>query len=57
MAEGGQPQNRTAGLAFAGSILAGIGIGQAFGRPDLGTLIGIGVGFILMAFLRSKGSS
>jgi hypothetical protein len=39
------------GIAFVGCLLLGLGIGQYFGRPDAGVLIGLGVGFIVMAIL------
>jgi len=36
------------GLFFVGSLFVGLGIGMYFGRPDVGVLTGLGVGFILM---------
>lgn len=42
------------GLAFVGCLMLGIGVGLYFGRPDVGTLIGLGVGFIAMALLTKK---
>ena len=39
------------GLAFVGSLMLGIGIGLYYGRPDVGTLVGLGIGFIAMALL------
>jgi len=54
MGEERSPRSNMAGMAFAGSVLAGIGLGAAFGRSDLGTLIGIGVGLVLMALLKNK---
>ena len=44
--------NKTAGLVFVGCIIAGSGIGMAFGRPDIGGLIGVGLGIILMGLVR-----
>jgi len=32
---------------FVGALLVGIGLGQLWNRADVGTLIGLGVGFIL----------
>lgn len=46
--------NKTAGLVFVGCIMAGSGLGTAFGRPDIGSLVGVGIGFVLMALVRRK---
>jgi len=43
-----------AGLAFVGCLMLGLGTGLYFGRPDVGVLIGLGVGFIAMAILTKK---
>ena len=37
------------GLLFVGALFVGLGIGMYFGRPDVGVLVGLGVGFLLMA--------
>ena len=37
------------GLLFVGALFVGLGIGMYFGRPDVGVLTGLGVGFLLMA--------
>lgn len=42
------------GLAFVGCLMLGIGTGLYYGRPDVGVLIGLGVGFIAMAILTKK---
>lgn len=42
------------GVAFAGCVVLGIGIGVLVGAAGAGTLIGIGAGFIVMALLRAK---
>ena len=42
------------GLAFVGCLMLGLGTGMYFGRPDVGVLIGLGVGFIAMAVLTKK---
>ena len=42
------------GLFFVGSLMLGLGIGLYFGRPDVGVLIGLGVGFILMGLSYKK---
>ena len=43
-----------AGLAFVGPLLIFLGIGQYFGRPDAGVLVGLGVGFLCMAYVKWK---
>jgi hypothetical protein len=40
-----------AGPAFIGSIIGGFGIGMAYDRPWIGLLIGLGIGFVLMALV------
>ncbi len=42
------------GLVFVGCMFIGAGIGLAFGRPDVGGAIGMGVGFLLMGIIRAK---
>ena len=42
------------GLAFVACMFIGAGIGLVFGRPDVGGALGMGVGFLLMGFLRVK---
>ena len=41
-------------LVFVGCILICMGIGLAFNRPDIGVIIGVGVGFFLMAIINAK---
>lgn len=36
---------------FVGAILVGIGVGMLFGQTTAGTLIGVGVGFIMWGLL------
>lgn len=43
-----------AGMVFVGCVILGIGTGMLFSRPDIGVLIGLGIGFILMAVIKSK---
>ncbi len=43
------------GIAFAGCVVLGVGIGALVNQAGPGTLIGVGVGFIVMALVRSKG--
>ena len=41
------------GLVFVGCLMAGIGIGLYYGRPDVGTMIGLGVGFISFGLMKA----
>ena len=41
------------GLVFVGSLMLGIGLGLLYGRPDVGTMAGLGVGFILFGLLKA----
>lgn len=43
-----------AGLSFVACMFIGAGIGLLFDRPEVGGCIGIGVGFLLMAIIRTK---
>lgn len=40
------------GLVFVGSLMLGIGLGLLYGRPDVGTMVGLGVGFILFGLIK-----
>ena len=40
------------GLVFVGSLMLGIGIGLYYGRPDVGAMCGLGVGFILFGLIK-----
>ncbi|ADP77790.1 conserved hypothetical protein [Methanothermus fervidus DSM 2088] len=42
------------GLLFVACMFIGVGIGLAFHRPDVGSSIGMGIGFLLMAIFRSE---
>lgn len=42
------------GLLFVGSLMLGLATGLYFGRPDVGVLGGLGIGFILMGLAISK---
>ncbi len=42
------------GLIFVACMFIGGGIGLAFGRPDVGGAVGMGVGFLLMGLVRTK---
>lgn len=39
------------GLLFVACLFIGGGIGLAFGRPEVGGAIGMGVGFLVMALV------
>ena len=41
------------GIALAGAVLVGIGLGILYGEVAAGTLLGIGVGLLLMGLLRA----
>lgn len=43
----------SSGIFVPGGLLLGLGLGLAYGRPDVGALVGLGVGFILMAIVKS----
>ncbi len=42
------------GLLFVGFLFLGMGLGLYYGRVDVGTLIGMGLGFIAMAATRAR---
>jgi hypothetical protein len=42
------------GIAFIGCVVVGIGLGLYFRQPAVGTLLGVGVGFILMALIKLR---
>ena len=43
------------GKIFVGCMFAGIGIGMFFGETGAGTMIGMGVGFIVHTIYSKKG--
>jgi len=45
---------KVSGLVFVALMFIGAGIGLFFGRPDVGGAIGMGVGFLVMAFVRAR---
>lgn len=50
----GKEKKEIGGLVFVACMFIGAGIGLLFGRADVGGAIGMGVGFLTMAFLRGK---
>lgn len=42
------------GLVFVGCLFIGTGLGIYYGRPDVGSLLGLGVGFLAYGVMRSK---
>jgi len=42
------------GLLFVGCMFIGAGLGLVVNRPDVGGAIGMGIGFIAMAFVRVR---
>ena len=47
-------EERVSGLLFVALMFIGAGIGLLFGRPDVGGAVGMGVGFLAMAFIKAK---
>ena len=42
------------GIAFVGCLFLGIALGMYFKQTAIGTMMGLGVGFLIMALLRYK---
>lgn len=42
------------GVAFFGCAIVGLGFGLLFDNPGVGVVLGAGVGFLVMAVLRSR---
>jgi len=49
-----EEEEKTSGLVFVALMFIGAGIGLMFGRPDVGGAIGMGLGFLAMALLKSR---
>lgn len=47
-------RHNPSGLLFVASMFIGAGIGMLFGQVAVGGAIGVGVGFLLMALIRTK---
>ena len=41
------------GIAFVGSLFIGIGLGIKYNQVAVGVMLGLGVGFLLMAIIKS----
>ena len=50
----GKEKKEIGGLVFVACMFIGAGIGLLFGRADVGGAIGMGVGFLAMALLKSR---
>ena len=48
-------EDRVGGLVFVALMFIGAGVGMLFGRPDAGGAIGMGLGFLAMAYLKMRG--
>ncbi len=46
---------RIGGLLFVSLMFMGLGIGMAFDRPDVGVMLGMGIGFLAIAICRLYG--
>jgi len=44
--------NSVGGLIFIGAFMTGIGLGMYYGDAGVGTMLGLGVGFILFGLIK-----
>jgi len=54
LAESSHEARHFSGLVFVACMFIGAGLGLLFNRPEVGGAIGMGVGFLLMGFIRIK---
>lgn len=52
--KGGSEMGNRGGVAFVGCMILGTGIGMAFDQAGTGSVIGVGLGFLVMALLGKK---
>lgn len=50
----GRKVRKLSGFIFVGCMFIGWGIGLLFNRSDVGFMLGMGVGFVLMGIIQSK---
>ncbi|RDD52793.1 MAG: hypothetical protein BA066_07770 [Candidatus Korarchaeota archaeon NZ13-K] len=50
----GEKERDPSGLVFVSLMFIGAGVGLLFDRPDVGGAIGMGLGFMAMAYIRAK---
>lgn len=41
------------GMVFVGAMMIGIGLGIYYGQTAVGTLVGLGIGFVLFGLIRA----
>ena len=52
--KGKSKADEAGGLVFVGSLMIGIGLGILYGNTAVGTLVGLGVGFILFGVMKAS---
>ena len=53
MAKKESKSDTAGGLIFVGSLMTGIGLGMFYNNTAVGTMIGLGVGFILFGIIKA----